>query len=200
MNAPNTLILASGSASRRRMLEAAGLSFDIEKPRVDEEAVKASLRAEGVKPRDQADALAEVKALSISNRRGGFVLGADQMLAVEEDVLDKPASRAEARAHLMRLRGRTHMLISAAVLAVNGAVVWRHIETPRLKMRAFSDAFLDSYLDAAGEAILSSVGAYQLEGLGAQLFERVDGDYFAVLGLPLLPLLAYLREHGIVGQ
>jgi len=195
-----SLILASGSASRRRMLEAAGLDFEVDKPRVDEEAVKASLRAEGLKPRDQADALAEVKALSISNRRSGFVLGADQMLAVEDDVLDKPASRAEARSHLQRLRGRTHMLISAAVVARDGAVIWRHIETPRLKMRAFSDDFLDSYLDQAGETVLSSVGAYQLEGLGAQLFDRVDGDYFAVLGLPLLPLLGFLREHGIVGK
>lgn len=192
-----SFILASGSAARRRMLEQAGLTFEVDRPRVDEEAVKLGLRAEGLKPRDQADALAEVKALSISNRRGGFVLGADQMLAIEGDTLDKPKDMAEARQHLQRLRGREHHLICAAVVARDGAVIWRHIDTPRLRMRNFSDAFLDAYLDQAGEEVLTSVGAYQLEGLGAQLFERVEGDYFSVLGLPLLPLLGFLREHAI---
>lgn len=191
-----TLILASGSAARKAMLEAAGLAFEIDKPRVDEEAAKATLRAEGLKPRDQAAALAELKALSVSNRRNGLVIGADQILAIEGGTLDKPADRAEARAHLQRLRGRAHELITAAVVAKDGAVIWRHTETPRLRMRAFSDAFLDDYLARAGDHVLSSVGAYQLEGLGAHLFERVDGDYFSVLGLPLLPLLAFLREHG----
>lgn len=191
-----TLILASGSAARKAMLEAAGLAFEVDKPRVDEEAAKATLRAEGLQPRDQAAALAELKALSVSNRRNGLVIGADQMLAIEGETLDKPADRAEARAHLQRLRGRAHELITAAVVAKDGAVIWRHTETPRLRMRAFSDAFLDDYLARAGDHVLSSVGAYQLEGLGAHLFERVDGDYFSVLGLPLLPLLAFLREHG----
>ncbi|MEJ0058227.1 MAG: Maf family protein [Terricaulis sp.] len=192
-----SLILASASAARRRMLEAAGLTIDVDPARIDEEAIKLGLRAEGLKPRDQADALAEVKALSVSNRRPGFVIGADQMLAIEGDVLDKPQDADEARAHLLKLRGRTHELITAAVVARDGQVIWRHIQTPRLKMREFSDEFLDGYLAEAGEGVLSSVGAYQLEGLGAQLFERVDGDYFSVLGLPLLPLLAFLREHGI---
>lgn len=191
-----TLILASGSAARKAMLEAAGLTFEIDKPRVDEEAAKATLRAEGLKPRDQADALAELKALSVSNRRDGYVIGADQMLAIEGETLDKPADRDEARAHLQRLRGRSHELMTAAVVAKEGTVIWRHIETPRLRMRTFTDAFLDDYIARAGDHVLSSVGAYQLEGLGAQLFERVDGDYFSVLGLPLLPLLAFLREHG----
>jgi len=195
-----TLILASGSAARRRMLEAAGLMFEVEAPRVDEEAIKTSLRAEGVRPRDQADALAEVKALSISRRRPGYVVGGDQMLAIDDDTLDKPKDMAEARAHLMRLRGKAHHLICAAVVAKDGAVIWRHIETPRLQMRAFSDAFLDEYLAQAGEVILSSVGAYQLEGLGAQLFDRVEGDYFSVLGLPLLALMRFLREHGMAPQ
>ena len=193
-----TLILASGSASRRRMLEAAGLEFEVDVPRVDEDAAKASLRAEGLKPRDQADALAELKALAISRRRSGFVIGGDQMLAIEGETLDKPKDMAEARAHLGRLRGKTQQLMCAAVVACEGAVIWRHVDTPRLKMRDFSDAFVGLYLAEAGEAVLSSVGAYQLEGLGAQLFERVEGDYFSVLGLPLLPLLAFLREHGIV--
>jgi len=193
-----SLILASGSAARRQMLEAVGLSFEVETPRVDEEAAKASLRAEGLKPRDQADALAELKALSVSRKRAGFVIGADQMLAIGGEVFDKPRDAAEAREHLLRLRGQTHELITAAVVAKEGAIIWRHIDTPRLRMRVFSDAFLDDYLARAGDDVLRSVGAYQLEGLGAQLFERVEGDYFSVLGLPLLPLLAFLREHGIV--
>lgn len=179
------------------MLEAVGLSFEVEAPRVDEEAAKASLRAEGLKPRDQADALAELKALSVSRSYNGFVIGADQMLALGGEVFDKPRSAAEAREHLLRLRGQAHELITAAVVAKEGAIIWRHIDTPKLNMRAFSDAFLDDYLARAGEQVLRSVGAYQLEGLGAQLFDRVEGDYFSVLGLPLLPLLAFLREHGI---
>lgn len=195
-----SLILASGSAARRRLLEAAGLSFEVEAPRVDEDAAKASFRAEGMAPRAQADALAELKALSVARRRKGFVIGADQMLAVEGEVLDKPRHAVEAREQLLRLRGRPHELITAVVVAREGAVLWRHIDTPRLTMRAFSDAFFDDYLSRAGADVLTSVGAYQLEGLGAQLFERVEGDYFSVLGLPLLPLLAFLREHRAVSQ
>jgi len=192
-----SLILASGSAARRQMLEAAGLDFAVEVPRVDEEAAKASLRAGGLKPRDQADALAELKALSISRTRPDFVIGADQMLALGGEVFDKPKDANEGRDHLLRLRGQTHELITAAVVAREGVIIWRHIDTPKLKMRSFSDAFLEDYLARAGDNVLRSVGAYQLEGLGAQLFERVEGDYFSVLGLPLLPLLAFLREHGI---
>lgn len=191
------LILASGSAARRQMLEAAGLAFEVDAPRVDEEAAKASLRAGGLKPRDQADALAELKALSVSRSRPDFVIGADQMLALGGEVFDKPKDANEARQQLTRLRGQTHELITAAVVAREGAIIWRHIDTPKLKMRDLSDAFLDDYMARAGEHVLRSVGAYQLEGLGAQLFERVEGDYFSVLGLPLLPLLAFLREHGI---
>ncbi|MBY0567403.1 MAG: Maf family protein [Hyphomonadaceae bacterium] len=181
------------------MLEDAGLVFTAQSPRVDEEAAKASLRAQGLKPRDQADALAELKALSVSRGSPDFVIGADQMLAIEGEVLDKPRDIAEARAHLLKLRGRTHELITAAVVAREGAIIWRHIDTPKLKMRAFSDAFLDDYIARAGDNTLRSVGAYQLEGLGAQLFDRVEGDYFSVLGLPLLPLMAFLREHRIIG-
>jgi septum formation protein len=150
-----------------------------------------------LRPRDQADALAELKALSVSRGRPDFVVGADQMLALGDEVFDKPKHADEARDHLLRLRGQTHELITAAVVAREGAIIWRVIDTPKLKMRAFSDAFLDNYLARAGDEVLHSVGAYQLEGLGAQLFERVEGDYFSVLGLPLLPLLAFLREHGV---
>lgn len=193
------LILASTSAARRSMLEAAGLTFEACAARVDEEEAKASLRAEGLAPREQAVALAELKALSVSRLRPGLVIGADQMLALEGETLDKPKNREEARRHLERLRGRWHELVTAAAIAGDGAVIWRSVDTPRLRMRSFSPAFLDSYLDRAGDAVMTSVGAYQLEGLGAQLFERVEGDYFSVLGLPLLPLLAFLREHQVIG-
>jgi septum formation protein len=182
------------------MLEAAGLDFAVEVPRVDEAAAKTGLRAEGATPRGQAVALAELKALSVSARHKGLVIGADQMLALEGQAFDKPRSAEEAREHLVQLRGRTHELITAAAVARNGVVIWRHIDTPRLTMRAFSDAFLDDYFVRAGEGALTSVGAYQLEGLGAQLFDRVEGDYFSILGLQLLPLLAFLREHGIASQ
>jgi septum formation protein len=195
-----TLILASASAVRRRLLEAAGLDFEVDPARIDEEAAKAGLRANGMKPRDQADALAELKALSVSRRRPGLVIGADQMLAVEGETLDKPHDLDEARSHLLRLRGKTHELHSAAVVARDGAVLWRQVETPKLKMRDFSEAFLEDYLERVGEAAFASVGAYQLEALGVQLFERVEGDYFSVLGLPLLPLLAFLRQHGMGAQ
>jgi septum formation protein len=190
------LILASGSAIRANVLRGAGLQFEVVKPFVDEDAVKAGLRAEGFKPRDQADALAEVKALSVSRRRGGYVIGADQMLALGEAVFDKPKDMAEAAENLSLLSGKTHHLICAAVIAKDGAVIWRHIETPALHMRALSAAQIGAYLDQAGEGVLSSVGAYQLEGLGSQLFERVEGDYFSILGVPLFALLRFLRGHG----
>lgn len=189
------LVLASGSAVRRHLLEAAGLTFEVDVPRVDEGAAKARLRAEGLVPRDQAGALAELKALSVSQRRPEFVIGADQMLAIEGETLDKPRDLAEARSHLQLLRGREHQLICAAAIAREGIVIWRHVATPRLRVRNFSDDFLNQYIARGGDAALASVGAYQLEGLGAQLFESVEGDYFSVLGLPLLPLLAFLREH-----
>jgi septum formation protein len=194
----SALILASGSSIRATVMRNAGLSFEVIKPRVDEEAVKESLRAEGLKPRDQADALAEVKALSVSRTRPGFVVGADQMLALRDDVFDKPADRAGARNHLQRLSGQAHELICAAVIARDGEIIWRHIETPRLTMRPLSSEYIETYLDAVGEAAFASVGAYQLEALGAQLFDRIQGDYFSILGLPLLPLLRFLRGHGIV--
>lgn len=191
-----TIVLASGSASRAKMLRDAGVEIVIERPRVDEEAVKASLRAEGAPPRAQVDALAEVKALSVSRMRPGLVIGADQMLVLGERVFDKPADRDEARAQLQALSGQTHLLMNAAVVALEGAIIWRQITTPRLRMRPLSDGFIERYLDEVSDDAFTSVGAYKLEGLGGQLFEDVSGDFFSILGLPLLPLLAFLRERG----
>lgn len=192
------IILASGSAARAAMLRAAGVAFRVVKPRVDEEAAKASLRADGLGPRALADALAELKALSVSRVEPGLVIGADQVLELEGATFDKPDDRAAAAAHLRRLRGRAHTLISAVVVARDGTALWREVRTAKLRMRAFSDAFLESYLDEMGPAAFASVGAYQAEGLGAQLFESIEGDWFTVLGLPLLPLLGFLREHQAV--
>lgn len=194
------LILASGSATRAKMLEAARLNFTAQRPPVDEEAAKLSLRADGLGPREQADALAELKAIAVSRRTRAMVIGADQILALDGAAFDKPKSREEARAQLFALRGKTHTLITAAVIAVEGAPIWRRIETPKLTMRDFSDAFVDSYLDQIGDDALSTVGAYKLEGLGAQLFASVEGDYFSILGLPLLALLAFLREHDLAAR
>jgi len=194
------LILASASPTRAKLLAAAGLNFAAEAPPVDEDGVKAGLRAEGLTPRDQADALAELKALSVSRRHRGMVIGADQILALDGKAFDKPKDRAEARAHLLALRGKTHTLMTAAVIAVEGAAIWRRIETPKLTMRPFSDAFLENYLDQIGDDGFTTVGAYRLEGLGAQLFSAVEGDYFSILGLPLLAILSFLREHGIAAQ
>lgn len=191
-----TLILASGSAARRTILGAAGVSFTVVLPSLDEEAAKAGLRRQGLAPREQAMRLAEEKALSVSRTHEGLVIGADQMLALEGEAFDKPADVDGARAQLRRLRGRTHVLCTALAAAEGEAVVWRHLDEPRLTMRSFTDAFLDRYLAQAAETTLRSVGAYQIEALGAQLFESVEGDHFSIMGLPLLPLLQFLRTRG----
>ena len=195
-----SLVLASTSAARRAMLEAAGVPHEAVAPHVDEEELKAALRAAGASPRAVADALAEAKAVKISGRRpGALVLGADQVLAMADGtMLDKPADRVTAEAQLRSLRGREHRLISAAVVAENGAAVWRFVDTATLQVREFSDDWLEAYLDAEGEAVLGCVGSYRLEGLGAQLFSRVRGDHFTILGLPLLALLDYLRSRGVI--
>jgi septum formation protein len=195
------LILASASEVRARVLKSAGVAFDIRPAHVDEDAVKESLLAAKAPLRDVADALAELKAVRVSaSRPDALVLGADQVLAFEGGLVSKCASLDEARVLLRRLRGRTHQLISALVLAKAGGAIWRTVETATLGMRDFSDRFLDDYLAAEGEGLLKGVGCYRLEGRGAQLFERVEGDYFTVLGLPLQPLLAALRQHGIVAR
>ncbi len=194
------LVLASASAARRAVLAAAGLSFAAEAAAVDEAAIKESARAEGIPPGEAAAALAEAKARRVSRRapNGALVIGADQILVCEGAWFDKPADAAAARAQLLALRNKAHELQTAVVCWRGGERVWGHVETPRLTMRAFSDAFLDAYLEAEGEAVLSSVGAYRLEGLGAHLFSAVRGEHAAVLGLPLLPLLGFLRGHGVL--
>jgi septum formation protein len=192
------IVLASQSASRRAMLEAAGVAFAAEAPGVDEESVKAAMIAEGTDGRRLADALAEMKAVKISRRHPTtLVLGCDSTVAAEDGTLiDKAGTREESRAQLQALRGTTHKLTSAAVVALGGEPIWRHVDTAKLTMRPFSDAFLESYLDAEWPAIGGCVGGYRLEGLGAQLFSRIDGDHFTILGVPLLPLLDWLRVRG----
>lgn len=194
-----TLILASASRARAEMLRNAGVEIAVDPGRIDEAAIKASLLAEEAPPRDVADKLAELKALRTGGRHpAALVLGADQVLVHQGEILDKPASIDEARAQLRRLRGERHELLSAAVIVTQGTPVWRHVGQARLTMRPFSDAFLDRYLGRLGEKALTSVGAYHLEGLGAQLFSRVDGDYFTVLGLPLLEVLGFLRARSVL--
>lgn len=194
-----SLILASASASRAAMLRQAGLEFEIRPARIDEEEIKLSMKSDGVSLRDVATALAELKAHRISTAEPqDFVIAADSMLACDGRWYDKPADMAAAREQLLSLRGKTHELVTAVALARGGSVIWRQIEAARLTMRKFSDAFVDAYLAQAGDAVLSSVGCYQLEGLGAQLFSRIQGDYFAILGLPLLPLLDILRENKVL--
>ena len=194
------VILASQSQARAAILSGAGVAFAKVSSGVDEDEIKQAWLDRGEGPAAIAQALAEAKALAVSRTTPGLVIGADQTLDLDGALFDKADSLGEARARLTALRGQSHHLHAALCLAQDGAVVWRHIESPRLTMRGFSDGFLDAYLAAHGEAVLSSVGCYHLEGAGAQLFERIEGDYFAILGLPLLPLLAVLREMGAIAQ
>ncbi|HWL46643.1 MAG TPA: nucleoside triphosphate pyrophosphatase [Sphingomonadaceae bacterium] len=194
------LVLASASASRRAMLTAAGIAHEVVAPGVDETAVKLALAAEGHGARQLADALAELKALKISRRfPTALVLGCDSIVTCADGSrLDKAESREEAREQLRALRGTTHRLTSAAVLCQQGAPVWRHIDVAKLTMRDVSDAFLDTYLDREWPAIAGCVGCYRIEGLGIQLFSRLEGSHFTILGLPLLPLLEQLRLNGTI--
>jgi len=190
-----TVILASTSPIRRAVLQDAGVAFLVRPPLTDEAELKKAFGP--AKPDDIAMALAEAKACSISQEGAlELVIGADQVLSLTGTVFDKPRDLAEARAHLSALRGKTHELHSAVACALGGKIIWRRMKTARLTMRSFSDSFLESYMVRMRSEITSSVGAYKLEGEGIQLFERIEGDYFAILGLPLLPLLAFLREQG----
>jgi septum formation protein len=193
----SALVLASSSAIRARMLAAAGVDAIIDPAAIDEARIKAESRAAGGDAGDCAQLLAEAKAKDVAGRhRGALVLGADQILECDGRWVDKPRDLDEARAQLQTLSGRTHRLITAAAVVRDSAVLWRAIENARLTMRLLSETFLDRYLAAMGKRVLTTVGGYELEGLGAQLMTRVEGDYFAILGLPLLPLLAFLREDG----
>jgi septum formation protein len=193
------LILASASASRRRMLTDAGVPFEVFPAHVDEAAIKESLKAEGAGAAHIAEVLAELKAIRISERfPDALVLGADQTLALGKDTLDKPASMADAARQLERLSGGRHILPTAAVIAERGSPVWREIARPAVTFRPLSAAFITSYLERMGDAALQTVGACEVEGLGAQLISRIDGDFYAVLGLPLLHVLEFLRTREIL--
>ncbi len=196
-----SVILASGSAIRRTLLANAGLSVTVDPAAIDEDEIKTRVRAQNAPALVAAAELAGAKAQAVSGRHPGkLVIGADQVLALGTQWFDKPVDRAAAAQQLERLAGRPHQLVSAVAVVEDGTEIWRTAQSVVLHMRPLGRSFIESYLDRVGDAALSSVGAYQLEGLGAQLFTRIEGDYFTVLGLPLLPLLAFLRQRGIMPE
>jgi septum formation protein len=193
------IVLASGSRFRKAMLEAAGVDIDVAPAKIDERAVEETLEGTGASPEDVAQVLAEAKALEVSERHPGrLVLGCDQTLSLDDELFHKPKDMEGARAHLLRLSGRTHQLNSAAVLARNGETLWRHVGVARLTMRKLEPAFIGRHLARVGPMALNSVGAYQIEGEGIQLFDKVEGDHFTIVGLSLLPLLKELRALGAI--
>lgn len=195
------VVLASKSPSRQALLKAAGVAFEAVGSGVDEDAAKGRLLQQGDGPREIAEHLAEAKAVAVSKTRpDAIVIGADQTLELDGVLFDKAETPAEARARLQQLRGKAHQLHSAVAAARNGSIVWRHLDSSRLRMRDASDGFIDAYLDRHGQALLGSVGCYQLENDGVQLFDQIDGDYFAILGLPLTPLLNLLRDNGALAR
>ena len=192
------IILASGSASRRSLLAGAGVEAQSIKPNVDEETAKIAMRGDGMSVRDQAMQLAEMKAVKVSRANPGFVIGGDQMLNLDGEAFDKPIDLNAATGHLRKLSGKSHTLETAIVIAENGQPIWRYLARPKLTVRVLSDEFVETYIQTCGTALLSTVGAFQLEGMGAQIFSKIEGDYFSVLGLPLLPLLDYFRVRGLL--
>lgn len=193
------IVLASASRARLAMLERAGVSCIAMPAAVDETEISRGLAAEGAGPAEIAEALAEIKAQRISPKAdGAMVIGADQVLDCEDTLFGKAADRAAARAHLQALSGKTHRLTSAVVCVRDGTRLWHQTDSARLSMRTLSPAFIDDYLDRMGDRVLHSVGGYEIEGLGAQLFTRIQGDVFTIMGMPLLPLLGFLRVHGLV--
>ncbi len=198
MDRSHRIILASGSAIRRQILTDAGLDFDVIVKPVDETAIKTAMLAEGSRIRDIADALAEAKSRRVSQSEPGLVIGADQIMEMDGKLFDKPPTIEAARERLLDMRGKTHRLIGAVVICENGQPIWRHMSKTILSVRDFSDQFLEDYIEAEGELLTKSVGAYRFEGRGAQLFSKVDGDFFSILGLSLLPVLEYLRERGAI--
>ena len=194
---PRPIILASSSQIRRQLLRNAAVRFESDSPRLDEDAIKSALLDEGASPRDIADALAEAKAMKLSRKRPeALVIGCDQVLDFEGAILSKPGSPEEARDQLSRMRGKRHALLSAVVLCHQGSPVWRHVGQVRLQMRDVSDGYLDGYLQRNWDSIRHAVGGYKLEEEGVRLFSRIEGDYFTVLGLPLVELLSYLSASG----
>ncbi len=193
------LVLASAAAVRATMLRAAGIAFTVQPARVDEGAIKSAMRADDPEGRATAQSLASLKARRVSAQApGAFVIGADQLLVCGTEWFDKPLDLDDARAQLRRLRGRRHTLVTAVCVVRDEAELWSGLACPEIAMRPFSDAFLERYLERAGDAVLACVGGYEAEGLGGQLLAEIEGDWFAVLGLPLLPLLAFLRGRGLV--
>lgn len=193
------IILASGSAARRMLLDNAGIAFGVVRPEIDERAVEEAVENSGVTPSELATILAEAKADEVSLRHPeALVIGADQTMALDDQLFHKPADMADARRHLLALSGRTHELHSAVVVAQAGITIWRHVDTARLTMRDLSPEFIGRHLSAVGDAALQSVGGYQIEARGIQLFERIEGSHFTIVGLPLLSLLAFLRERGAI--
>jgi septum formation protein len=193
------IILASGSPFRKQLLDNAGVTVDVVRPEIDERAVEAPLKETGATPEDVALVLAEAKAVSVSEQHpAALVIGSDQTLSLDDRIFHKPADMETARRHLLALSGETHQLNSAVVIARDGEALWRHVEIARLSMRDLDPEFIGRHLARVGEKALTSVGAYQIEGQGVQLFDRIEGDYFTIVGLPLLPLLKALRDLGAI--
>ncbi|MBX3584079.1 MAG: Maf-like protein [Rhizobiaceae bacterium] len=193
------MVLASGSRFRKAMLEAAGIDIDVIPAEIDERAVEKTLEGTGASPDEVAQILAEAKALDVSEKNPGrLVLGCDQTLSLAGELFHKPTDMESARHHLLALSGKTHQLNSAAVLARSGETIWRHVGVASLTMRKLDPAFIGRHLARVGPVALNSVGAYQIEGEGVQLFEKIEGDHFTIVGLPLLPLLRELRAIGAI--